>query len=228
MSYVGSKIIPFPHHGGAIPRVLWVVAHTLECEAIDGLGEELARGYFQNNKVSVHCVSDPGKTVAGLDTGLQAWHAGATANKYGLADEVTGRAGWPRSKWMGGEPRKAWERQAKAMAELGMAAGFSPGEYRWLSIPEVRSKSVRGMCGHVDLSLAFKESDHWDPGGPDDYPWGPVMSAIRWYAGVAGYWGEDPGTRPGDAPGGTGPGGAEGDWFANATDLDVALTCAGR
>lgn len=228
MTYVGAKIIPFPRHGGAIPNVLWIVAHTLECDAREGLAEDLARGYFQNNNVSVHCVNDPGITIGGLDTGTQGWHAGATANKYGLADEVTGRAGWDRGTWLQGAPRKALQRQWKAMAELGVAAGFEPGDFRWLSIAEIRTKSVRGYGGHVDFSVAFGESNHWDPGGPDDYPWQLGMTTIRWYAGVADYWGEDPGTRPDDAPKGGGPGGGETDWFANASLLDVALACAGR
>lgn len=223
-SYIGAKIIPFPHHGGKIPEVIWIVAHTLECEAKPGLAEDLARGYFQNEKVSVHCVNDPSITIGGLLTDTQGWHAGATGNKYALADEVTGRAGWSQSTWLNGNPRLALQRQWIAMAQLGVAVNFRPEEFRWLSLAEVKSRSVRGFCGHVDISMAFGESNHWDPG--PEYPYAIGMTNIRWYAGVADYWGLDPGTRPGDAP--LGPGGGETDWFANASLLDVALACAGK
>lgn len=223
MTWVGKVKVPFPHHGGGISRVLWIVAHTLECDAIPGLAVELANGYFQNDQVSVHSVVDPTpNSVAGLDTGTQAWHAGATANAYGNATECTGRAGWSRNDWFGDANRnRALDQQAQMMAGHAVANGFAPNEYRWLSVPELQSKSVRGFCGHVDLSAAFHESDHWDPGPGYDY--GVQMTRIRWYGGVADYWGLDPGTKP-DGNGGTvnGGGGAESDWFANATVQDVA------
>lgn len=205
--YVGDVVVPFPHHGGTIPKVLWAVVHTLECDAIDGLGEDLARGYFQNDQVSVHTVSDPGKNVAGLKTDVQGYHAGATANKYGNADEVTGRAAWPRSTWLSGNPRKALERQWIAIARFCVVNGFTPQEIRWLSIAELRTLSVRGCCGHVDLSEAFGESSHWDPG--PDYPYDIAMTTIRWYAGVADYWALDPATRPESVPAGGVEGGAQ-------------------
>jgi hypothetical protein len=209
--YVGDIVVPFPHHGGTIPQVLWITAHTLECEAIPGLGEDLARGYFQNESVSVHTVSDPRRNVAGLLTNVQGYHAGATANKYGLADEVTGRAAWTRAKWLEPNPRAALEQQWIAMAALGVAAGFGPGDFRWLSQAEITSKAVRGYVYHADLSLAIRESSHWDPG--TGYPGDIGMSTIRWYAGVADHWGLDAGTRPDGLGGAPATGGAEPAWF---------------
>lgn len=214
MAWVGKRKIPFPHHGPGIKggRVLWIVAHTLECEAIPGLAVGLGSGYFQNDPVSVHTVVDPSvNSVAGLDTGTQAYHAGATANAYGNATEVTGRAAWTDNDWLGNPARNAaLDQQAQAMAAHGVANGFAPDQYRWLSVPEIRSKSVRGFCGHVDLSAAFNESNHWDPGWTQKI-YAIQMTRIRWYAGVANFWGLDPGTRPDGAPtgGGNGGGGAE-------------------
>ena len=89
-----------------------------------------------------------------------------------------------------------------------MAKGFAPGDYRWLSLNEVASLKVRGFCYHYDISRALGGTDHWDPG--TGYPADVQMSRIRWYAGVADFWGEDVGTRPDDVPSnGDGHGGAE-------------------
>lgn len=208
MGYVGDIVVPFPHHGGTKSQTLWLVAHSLECEAIPGLGEDLARGYFQNSQVSVHTVSDPRNNVGGLDTSIKGWHAGNTGNNYGSADEVTGRAAWTRAEWLQPARRAALENQWKAMAQLGVAAGFRPEEYRWLSIAQVRSMAVRGCCSHNDISEAFGESTHWDPGW--GYPYDIAIQTIRWYAGpeVAAYWGEHAGPAP-DRPSRPGPGGAD-------------------
>lgn len=214
MTWIGKVKIPFPHHGPGIKggRVLWIVAHTLECDAVAGLAVALGGGYFQDDQVSVHTVVDPSvNSVAGLDTGTQAYHAGATANAYGDATEATGRAAWTRNDWLGNAARnRALDQQAQAMAGHAVANGFAPGEYRWLSVPEIRSKQVRGFGGHIDFSAAFDESDHWDPG--PGYPYDIQMTRIRWYAGVADYWGLDPGTRPDGLPPVTGGGGAEPDF----------------
>jgi len=94
------------------------------------------------------------------------------------------------------------------MAGLAKANGFRPAEIRWLSVAEVKAQNVRGMCYHYDLTRAFPaDTTHWDPG--PGYPADIVMNTIRWYAGVADFWGLDAGTRPDGLPGGGGSGGAE-------------------
>lgn len=201
MTWVGDVRIPHPNHGGTLadPETLFVVAHTLECDAIPGLAVSLSQGYFQNNPVSVHCVNDPTLTVAGLGTNTRAYHAGPVANAHGLADEVTGRASWTRNQWLVGNPNKALQQQAKAMAQLARSKGFTPADYRWLSVAEVQSLKVRGFCYHYDISRAFKQSTHYDPG--PGYPADIQMTRIRYYAGpdVANHWGLKDSAHP-DTP----------------------------
>ncbi|MDX2357452.1 M23 family metallopeptidase [Dietzia sp. PP-33] len=42
-------------------------------------------------------------------------------------------------------------------------------EVRRLSVPEVQGRRVRGFCSHGDISAAFRESTHTDPG--PHFPW---------------------------------------------------------
>lgn len=203
-----------PGHGGSLVQHLFVVAHTLECEAKEGLAYELTvpdGSYLQGAGVSPHTMSDPGETCWACDTDLVGYHVGPKGNPLSTGGEVTGRASWSREKWLEPAPNRALQRQAKALAEQAMAKGFAPGDYRWLSIPEVASRRVRGFCYHYDISEALGGSDHWDPG--TGYPADIQMSRIRWYAGVQDYWGEDPGTKPDDVVG-SGPGGAQASWWA--------------
>lgn len=199
-----------PGHGGELSNHLLVVAHTLECEAKEGLAYELTvpdGAYLQTAGVSPHTMSDPAETCWACDTDLVGYHVGPAGNPLSTGGEVTGRASWSRAQWLADAPNRALTRQAQALAGQAMAKGFAPGDFRWLSLAEVASRRVRGFCGHYDVSKALGGSDHWDPG--PGYPYDIQMSRIRWYAGVANFWGEDPGSRPEDVPAGGSGGGAE-------------------
>jgi hypothetical protein len=62
-----------------------------------------------------------------------------------------------------------------------------------LGVPVVRVQEgglragERGVCGHVDVSEAFSQTDHWDPG--PEFPWDYFMGLVS---------GEDDDVRDGD------------------------------
>lgn len=198
-----------PGHGGALTSHRLVVAHSLECDAKDGLAYELTVPdgcYLQTAGVSPHTMSDPSETCWACDTDLVGYHVGPVGNGVSTGGEVTGRAAWTRDQWLADTPNRALQRQAQALAGQAMARGFQPADYRWLSLAEVADRHTRGFCYHYDISRAIGGTDHWDPGS--GYPADIQMTRIRWYAGVQDYWGLDAGTRPDDIGGG-GPGGAQ-------------------
>lgn len=190
-----------PAHGGALTNKRLVVAHSLECEAKEGLAYELTvpdGAYLQTAGVSPHTMSDPGETCWACDTDIVGYHVGPQGNPQSTGGEVTGRAAWSRAQWLSGSANMALQRQAMALAGQAMAAGFAPGDYRWLSLAEVGDRRTRGFCYHYDISQALGGTDHWDPG--PGYPADVQMQRIRWYAGVQDHWGLDPATRPDDVP----------------------------
>lgn len=212
MARIGNRYVQAPGHGGGLSNAAHrlVVAHSLECDAREGLAYDLAVGYIPNAGVSPHTLSDPGETVGVCDTDVVGYHVGPRANGISTGGEVTGRAAWTREQWLSGNANKALQRQAKALAEQAMSKGFGPGDYRWLSLGEVGDGRTQGFCYHYDVSRAIGGSDHWDPG--TGYPADIQMSRIRWYAGVQDYWGEDIGSKPDDVVG-SGPGGAQANWW---------------
>jgi N-acetyl-anhydromuramyl-L-alanine amidase AmpD len=38
-------------------------------------------------------------------------------------------------------------------------------------------RNARGICGHVDVTRAFKKSTHTDPGG--NFPWEQYLALVR-------------------------------------------------
>ena len=42
---------------------------------------------------------------------------------------------------------------------------------------------ARGITGHADVSVAFRKSDHWDPGPA--FPWAAFLRQVSAAQGVA-------------------------------------------
>ena len=88
----------------------------------------------------------------------QAWAAMRTGNARGLHLCVAGRAAWPRSRWLGFN------------AQMVTAAARIAYWSQMHAIPLVRigpadlRAGKKGICTHADISQAFRESDHTDPG----------------------------------------------------------------
>lgn len=220
MARIGDDFLQAPGHGGRMPGpARLTVAHSLECEAVEGLAKGLNNGpgtYLWTDGVSPHTMTDPGWTRGACDTDIVGYHIG-TYNAQATGGEVTGRASWTRAQWFEPAANKALERQAKALAEQHLAKGWGPETFRWLSLREVADGHTVGFCPHNDISIAPwpnpPGTNHWDPG--PFYPYDVQMIRIRYYGGALGHWGNDvpEHTIPTDHPSGTG--GVEDSWFLN-------------
>lgn len=102
------------------------------------------------------------------------------ANMEGVHIEQCGKSAWSRTQWMAHE--MTIRRAAYKMAVWCHTYNFPPV---WLSVDALKSGNVRGVTSHRNVSLAFRRSDHTDP-GPEDgkhYPYDYFLVALkRFYA----------------------------------------------
>lgn len=139
------------------PRRLLAV-HTFEGQDLDAR----AMANYQLNPSaggSYHLVIDrDGVTARENDDEFIPWAARSTGNRAGFHFSLAGRAAMTRDEWL------ARPKQLAKLAEI--LAAYS----REYGIPLVRltAAEVRagksGVCGHAEISDAWRESDHTDPG----------------------------------------------------------------
>lgn len=99
-----------------------------------------------------------GRVVRVNDDNYKPWAAGPTANAVGVHGSAIGRAARTREQWI------AFPEQIEAMARWAANVHTEYGvPLRWLTAEQVRAGSW-GFCGHAEISAAWKEVDHWDPG----------------------------------------------------------------
>ncbi|OFP20313.1 hypothetical protein HMPREF2998_07950 [Corynebacterium sp. HMSC065A05] len=147
-------------------RVL--VAHTFEGRDLDAAA--MAR-YQQQPSAggSYHLVIDKdGTTARENDDEFMPWAAFPTGNRIGYHFSLAGRAAFTRDQWINRPAQLT--KLAEVLAAYSMAYG----------IPLIRrnAEGVRagqwGVCGHAEISGAFHESDHTDPGV--NFPYDHVLN----------------------------------------------------
>ncbi len=148
-----------------------VVIHGTVSPCVPGNARGVAQ-YFQSpgSGGSAHYVLDPAEVVQCVAEAAVAWHAPPNRNSIGveLSDPQVGDP----ARW--GDPNHE--------AMLRLAAQVT----RWLcdkyQIPLVKLSpadllaGARGICGHVDVSNAWHQTDHTDPGPA--FPWNRFMQYV--------------------------------------------------
>jgi len=150
-----------------------VVIHTMEISERADAAEICAR-WFQSpvSEVSAHYCVDADSVVQCVREKDVAWHArGGNANSIGV--ELAGFASQTRRDW--GDPYSAavLERAASLVADVCRRRRVP---VRWL-VAEDLVAGRRGLTGHSEVSEAFKQSDHWDPG--DGFPVEAFLDRVR-------------------------------------------------
>lgn len=118
-------------------------------------------GYFRSSSAggSAHYVVDPGEVVQVVYDSTVAYHAPPNQHSLGveLCDyPVAGSA----ARWKDREHRLMLDRAAMLVAQLCLAYGV-PGYYR--NATQLRG-GAHGVTTHAQVSEAFRQSSHWDPG----------------------------------------------------------------
>lgn len=164
--------IPARLHGDDQDHVNRIVIHATVSPCVSGGARNVAR-YFQSQEAggSAHYVVDPGEIVQCVKDGTVAYHAPPNTDTLGveLCDPQTG----PASRW--GDAAHV-EMLARAAGLVRQLAAIHKVPLVRLTVADLKA-GKRGICGHVDVSNAFKLSDHGDPGS--GFPWDDFLGLVR-------------------------------------------------
>jgi hypothetical protein len=138
-----------------------------------------ARGtaqYFtqQNAGGSAHYVIDIEAEEHCLEDAAIAWHA--PPNQHSIGIEICGQAFYTREQWLSPQVKPALDRAAARTADLCQRFSLPVA---WLGVADLKA-GRKGVTSHANVSAAFKQSDHTDPGPnfPADVFIGMVAAAL--------------------------------------------------
>jgi N-acetyl-anhydromuramyl-L-alanine amidase AmpD len=138
-----------------------LVIHTMESPEKPDTAESVANWFAGTTapQASAHYCIDADSTVQCVRDEDVAWHAPG-ANHNGLGFEHAGRAAQTHADWSDAYSTAMLERSAQLVAQKCVEHHIPAV---WLR-PADLCAGKRGITGHVDVSNAFKRSDHHDPG----------------------------------------------------------------
>lgn len=158
-----------------------IVIHCTVSPCVKG-GARATAAYFRTQAAggSAHYIVDPGEVVQSVYDDTIAWHAPPNQNSIGveLTDALVSQA-WDKanaSRWKDANHTAMLDKAAALVAQLCLAYGVPIAR---LSVGDLLA-GKHGVCGHVDVSQAWHQSDHWDPG--TSFPWVPFMRLVETHA----------------------------------------------
>lgn len=169
-TYLGP---PKRHSGTNNKPIKRVVIHSAVMPCEPGRARQLARMNREGSGGgSWHYAVDPDETVQCSYDSVVCWHAPPNQNSIGIemADwpaplpAPEGSSRWKalrlRWRWTGRNHRRMLGRTARLTAELCLAYDLP---IRFLSPADLRA-GKRGITTHANVSKAWGQSTHWDPG----------------------------------------------------------------
>lgn len=185
---------PAHFHTGSNKPIRRVVIHSTVSPCVPGGARAIAR-YFQSpaSGGSAHYTTDPAETIQAAWDSVDCWHAPPSRHSLGIEmcdipgpvpDDTPGSAAWKAAKrawrWVKPNQRRMLRRTARLTAQLCLAYGIP---IRFLSAAELRADRTElgaaGITTHANVSQAFHQSTHWDPGF---WPRRRFMRLVRHYA----------------------------------------------
>lgn len=138
-----------------------IVVHTMESPEKPDTAEDVARWFAGSTapQASAHYCIDSNSIVQCVRDEDVAWHAPG-ANSNGLGFEHAGCAAQTASDWEDAYSAACLELSAQLAARKCAEYGIPAV---WLGVDDLRA-GKHGLTGHVQVSEAFKRSDHRDPG----------------------------------------------------------------
>lgn len=153
-----TRLARWYRKGGNLP-IDRIVIHDEEHPVSNRSAEGVAAMFATTSrKASAHYVIDADSEQHCVPDGSVAYHAPPNPHSIGL--ERDGYAAFTRAQWLAPDASLAGLKQASRTAELCVRHDVPP---QWLTVEQVR-RGERGICGHIDVSHAFGQTDHSDPG----------------------------------------------------------------
>ncbi|MEV6730555.1 N-acetylmuramoyl-L-alanine amidase [Streptomyces sp. NPDC051364] len=152
-----------------------VVIHDMEAPEGPMTAENVAHWFSTmdaSSKASAHVCVDNDSAVRCVADGDRAWHAPG-ANSDGLGIELAGYARQSREEWLDQYSKGVLEQAARVVA----------GWCQKHNIPAVKLTAAelkagkRGIVGHRDVSAAYGQTDHTDPG--PNFPWDYFLARVN-------------------------------------------------
>ena len=148
-----------------------VVVHCTVSPCILGGAMNTAR-YFQSSGSggSAHKVVDPGGVVVCAADDVITWHAPPNQRSLGieLCDPMTGGT----ERWQDGNHQAMLRLAAVEVRNWCIQYNIPITK---IGPPQLLA-GQRGNCGHADVSQAWHQTDHWDPG--PDFPWAQFIGMV--------------------------------------------------
>ena len=157
------------------------VIHTYECPRADDLEARAAwqetGGGDENRKGSYNILVGTRRTLRANDDNYIPWAAMPTGNRRGLHLSFLAYAQSSRQEWL--DNMNQLDLGARVVADWCTRYGIPPVK---VSPDEIRA-GKRGVCGHADVSAAWRESDHTDPGA--GFPWDVFLDRVKHFMNPA-------------------------------------------
>lgn len=152
-----------------------VVIHDMEAAESRSTAENVAKWFAGPSapKASAHYNVDSDSIIQSVREHDVAWHA-KQANRVGIGIEHAGYAKQTAAQWLDDYGRDMLTRSAELVAGICKRWGIPIVKLT----PEQVRAGARGICGHHDVSLAYKTpGGHWDPG--PHFPWTWYIEQVK-------------------------------------------------
>jgi hypothetical protein len=157
-------------------ELLWLVIHTSEGgegeTAAENLAAYIATPRTSSNLASYHYVVDTDDVIP-IVADASVAYAAAGGNSQGLHICFPGKAGQTIEQWTDEISASYLEQCARWLADKATQYAIPLVKIG----PDDLRTGRPGVCGHVDVSLAFKRSTHTDPGKA--FPWDKLIARAR-------------------------------------------------
>jgi len=153
-------------------QVTRIVIHDMEIAEGASTAESCARMFHTSTiQASAHFCVDADSVVQCVELDARAWHAPPNTGSVGI--EHAGFASQSRAQWL----------DTYGVALLTRSAALTAWLCRTLNVPIVKLSPAglldgrHGLCGHVDVTNAWHQTDHTDPGA--HFPWDWYLAKVK-------------------------------------------------
>lgn len=162
---------PAHYSSGTNKPISRIVIHSTVSPTVAGGARSIA-AYFKKDSAggSAHYVVDPAEVVQTAYDSWIAWHA--PPNPRSLGVELCDMPNQDVARWNDAAHAAMLKRAAHLVAGLCLAYNVPIRHVGPLGLKLGR----KGICGHVDVSKAFGQSTHWDPGA---FPWTKFIGMVQ-------------------------------------------------